>query len=209
MVCFFYSSTMAQTKNTFEFGADIGYNSSYVSLSQFSYNSKNVDGFNLGIAADYYFSEKWSIKTKFTYDQKGWGNGYFYGPGGEQLDNINLELNYLTIPLLADFHFGKTKNWFFDVGPYVGFLLSAGDKYDRFNLKSSFNSTDAGLDAGAGLNYPLTPKLKLFIEAEAQYGLANIYKNKPNDAFLNIRTSLNIGVNFPLSGLPLQLLDRW
>ncbi|WP_233496696.1 outer membrane beta-barrel protein [Mucilaginibacter hurinus] len=45
----------------------------------------------------------------------------------------NYKLDYLTIPVMANWHFGRTKNWYLHFGPYVAFLL---------NVKTSIANTD-------------------------------------------------------------------
>ena len=93
----------AQKKGDVEFGINLGLNSSNVTSEYLS--SDTGTGVNLGFAADYFFSDSWSLKGKIIYDQKGWDNGYFDDGINEFRTNYNL--NYLTIPVMANWHFGK------------------------------------------------------------------------------------------------------
>ena len=187
--------TVAQKKGDIELGFNIGYNSSTVASSMV--NSDTGSGINVGFAADYYFSDRWSIKTKLIYDQKGWDNGFI-----EDLDTGNLyttdyNINYLTVPVMANWHFAKKRNWYLNFGPYVGFLLSAEETKFGFDVKSGFNSTDFGLAVGIGVKIPVSDKLKISFEYEGQSGVSNIFKQSDANV-TNSRSSINVGVNFVL-----------
>lgn len=149
---------------------------------------------NLGFAADYFFSDSWSLKGKIIYDQKGWDNGYFDDGINEFRTNYNL--NYLTIPVMANWHFGKKKNWNLNFGPYAGFLLSAEETAYNTNVKEFFNTNDFGLNIGIGVKFPLSNKLKLNIEYEAQSGFSDVFKDNNNKRIIGTRGALNVGLNF-------------
>ena len=68
-------TTQAQEKNSFEVGLHVGYNAATVTTSTQT-NSDFRSGFNVTAVGDYFFSDRWSIKAKIGYDQKGWDNGY-------------------------------------------------------------------------------------------------------------------------------------
>jgi outer membrane protein W len=194
-----YSVAFAQTKNTAEFGANIGYNSASVSLSGSGQNSDYTSGFNLGVSAEYYFSNRWGIKGKLIYDQKGWGNGYMDFYDGSSVDAVNFHLNYLTIPIMANWHFGRMRNWYLDFGPYVGVLLNATESSNSgVDIKSAFNTTDVGLAFGIGVKFPISKSVKLFIEGEGQGGFTNIFKDSGGETIQNVRSSINIGFLFPI-----------
>ena len=88
------------TKGDSEIGAILGLNFS-------TFYGGDVDGDELdylagmllGVSYDYYFSQTWSIKGILNYDQKG-SKGDF---------NAKLRANYITIPINANWHFGKRK----------------------------------------------------------------------------------------------------
>lgn len=189
------SSVSAQKKGDVEFGVNIGYNSSTVSESD--YAADNGSGFNFGGSMDYYFSNTWSIKGKLIYDQKGWDNGYIEDGEGFAY-NTDFNLNYLTVPVMANWHFGNKKNWFLEFGPYVGFLLNAEDVRFGTDVTDGFNSNDFGLAFGIGVKIPLNDKFKLFFEYEGQGGLKDIFKDNYSSSVTNSRSSINVGLNFLL-----------
>lgn len=186
--------TFAQEKGAVEFGFNIGYNGASVSTSDG--NTDRIGGFNAAAAADYYFSKSWSIKGKLIYDQKGWSKGFIENLDTGEIFKTDYRLNYLTIPVTANWHFGNTKNWYLNFGPYLGFLMNAKETRFDLDVKEAFNSSDFGLSLGIGVKIPLSNKLKLSLEYDTQSGLANIFKESDGATVLNSRYSLNVGVNF-------------
>jgi hypothetical protein len=196
----FYSiSSAQQDPGTIQFGVNGGLNQSYVDISNSYQQSASKVGFTGGVSADYYFSDTWSIKLRASYDQKGWGNGYLdvtdANGNTTEIEGLTIKLNYITIPLMANLHFGRQKQWYFDLGPYIGILTSAsGGGYD---LKSTFNATDAGLDSSVGIQLPIGDRTRFFIEVDGQVGVVNVASsNSDNGNFQNGRSSFNIGINF-------------
>jgi len=179
-----------------ELGLNLGFNASNVTNSDGK--SDDGSGFNAGASADYFFSNRWSIKGKMIYDQKGWDNGYFNNLDAGNSYTTNYNLNYLTIPVMANWHFGGNRNWYLNFGPYLGFLLSASESATNFDVKEAFNSTDFGLALGIGVKIPVTDNLKISFEYEEQGGFSDIFKQNISSATRNGRTGLNVGLVFML-----------
>jgi hypothetical protein len=194
----FYTASFAQKINKVEFGANVGYNGSYIQQTGTISNSDGVSGFNLGVSAEYYFSDRWSIKGKVIYDQKGWGNGFLDFPDGTTLEGVNFQLNYITVPVMANWHFGRTRNWYLHFGPYAGFLTSAKENSTGTDVKAAFNSTDFGLDLGIGIKIPVSDNTKIFFEYDGQGGVSNVFNSGGGPTFQNTRESINIGVLFSM-----------
>lgn len=192
------TASFAQTKNAAEFGVNIGYNSASVTYSGTNETSAYTSGLNLGISGEYYFSDRWSIKGKLNYDQKGWGNGFLIIDENTEIDGINIHLNYLTIPVMANWHFGRQRNWYLNFGPYAGFLLSAKESSDSADIKDAFNTADFGLDLGIGVKIPINNNVKFIIEYDGQAGVTNVFKDSGGTSFQNVRSSFNVGLVFPL-----------
>lgn len=190
------SSISAQKKGDFELGFNVGYSGFTVSNSQGA--SKSGSGVNFGASADIYLSDRWSIRTRLTYDNKGWNNGFILDTDSGNSYTTNYRLNYVTIPVMANFHFGKKRNWYLNAGPYAGFLTSAKETRFDLDLKNSFQSTDFGLDLGIGVKIPVSDKAKIYIEYDDQTGFSDIFKQSTTSAVRNSRGSFNVGVNFLL-----------
>jgi hypothetical protein len=188
-----YGLTFAQQKGSVEFGADVGLNTSFLYSSISS--SDIILGFNAGLSADYYFSPSWSIKVKAIYDQKGYGGGNSQVGDGTVNNSVDFRFNYITIPVMANWHFGRTNNWYLDLGPYIGFLISAKETDNNLDVSSAVNDIDAGLALGIGLKIPISSYKKVFIEYDGQSGITNAY-NDSYDKVQNLRESINIGIDF-------------
>ncbi len=189
----------AQDKGDIELGGQVGLNVSNVTSSDESTDSKV--SFNVGAFADFYINDRWSIKPKVIYDRKGWSNDYLYIPtddGYYDYYKTDVKLNYVTIPVTANYHFGGTRRWYFNFGAYVGFLVSAEDSEFGIDLKDGFNSTDFGLAYGIGHKFPIGENVKLFIEYEGQAGLTNIFEES-STTVRNGRSALNAGLVFLLN----------
>jgi opacity protein-like surface antigen len=194
----FYSVAFAQTKNTAELGINIGYNGAGVAYSGGNETSDYTSGFNAGVSGEFYFSDRWSIQGKLSYDQKGWGNGFLAFEDGTEIDGINVHLNYLTIPVTAKWHFGRQRNWYLNFGPYAGILLNANESSNSADIKEAFNTADFGLALGIGVKIPISNRMKFIIEYDGQAGITNIFKDSPDVTVQNVRSSFNIGLAFPL-----------
>jgi opacity protein-like surface antigen len=187
------SLTQAQVaKGQTEFGIGIGYGGAYISNGASNQTSNAIGVLNIAASLDHYFSDRWSLKAKIVYDQKGWSEGFINGTTKTEVD---FNYNYITVPIMANWHFGKTRNWYLNFGPYVGFLLSAEAKAYNLDVKQYSTTTDAGLAAGIGVKIPLSEKIKFFIEYDGQSGVVNIFKDNTDAAQVS-RGSFNIGLNF-------------
>ena len=198
LICFgFVSTSIAQKKGDVEMGFNLGYNSSTVSSN--NQNSNASVGVNLGFSTDYYFNNRWSIKGKLIYDQKGWTNGFIQDINTGIKYSTNFNLNYLTIPIMANWHFGKTRDWYLQFGIYSGILLNAKETAFNTDVKDGFNATDFGITLGIGYKIPVSDKLKLIIEYDGQSGIKDIFKsNYSGNLTTNSRGSINVGLNFLL-----------
>ncbi|RTY95199.1 porin family protein [Flavobacterium sp. GT3R68] len=193
---FSLSSSAQLSKGSVEFGLNAGYNISTISDNENRAHSGN--GLNFAGSADYYFSNRWSIKGKLIYDQKGWDDDYIteFGSGIDYKTNYNV--NYLTVPVMANWHFGAKRNWYLNFGPYAGILLGAEDSRFKTDVKKSFETFDIGFAWGAGVKIPISDKAKLFLEYEEQGGFSDVFISNSGSTVRNSRSSFNIGINFLL-----------
>jgi opacity protein-like surface antigen len=192
------------TKKNFEIGFNFGYNYFGVSSTK-ELNSEIGSGYNIGAFSTYYISDRWSVKGKLIYDQKGWDNGFITfitlsnsQPGGNIITTYktNYRLNYLTIPVTINWHFGKTRKWYLNFGPYLGVLLNANETVLNTDVKSLYNAIDFGLAAGLGYKIPVTDNMKIFFEYDEQAGFTDILKQNSSSAINNRRGSINFGAVF-------------
>jgi len=182
----------AQDKGDIELGINGGVNIAGIIDNIFSSDTRT--SFNIGATGDFYFSDRWSLKTKIIYDQKGYKTGYLIYNGKTIIEQSTYNLNYITVPVMANWHFGKKRNWYLHFGPYIGVLTDTKST----SVKSDFNSLDAGIALGIGVKIPLSEKCKLFLEYDEQGSLTNIYKGEHNSSTRNLRIGFNAGICFPI-----------
>jgi len=118
-------------------------------------------GFNLGL--DYYFNSKWSLKVRMGYDPKGFS-----------FITSEVTLDYFTVPVLANWHFGIKKRWYLHFGPYFGYLIS-----DNLDGALEFRELDYGANVGLGIKIPIG-NLNFFIESDLQSSLREVFDDGKN-----------------------------
>ena len=176
-------------KGDFTLAPQIGVNFSTY-YSDADYNSRTA--FAAGIVGEYYLSDRWSLRS-----------GLLYNPMGTEdvLNNVD-KLNYLTIPLNANWHFGKTRNWFLNFGPAVSFLLNAEAEFadgSTLDIKDAVASTDIGLVVGIGYKFDITENFQLYIDYQGYGGFIDLDDaNNIPFSITNSRSSFNIGGVFSM-----------
>jgi opacity protein-like surface antigen len=187
----------AQDSGEFELGIGLGLNLANVSTIDGQNNTSSLTSFNAGVSGEYYFSDRWGFKAKLIYDSKGWSDGFIIDENFNTI-TTDFKLNYVTLPVMANWHFGSNRNWYLNFGPYVGFLVNAEDSELGLDLKDGFKSTDFGFAFGIGYKFEIDDNIKLFIEYDGQSGFSDIFEENAGDAIRNGRSSLNIGALFSL-----------
>jgi hypothetical protein len=126
-------------------------------------------GFNIGLYGELISTEAFALQTELLYSTKGSQNIYD-APFDQE---INYNLNYIDLPVLAVFKLGAID---LHVGGYASYLVGANisydgdlangeDEIDRDNLKSF----DYGLVGGVGVNFGA-----MQIGARYNYGLVKL-----------------------------------
>ncbi|MFC4634589.1 porin family protein [Dokdonia ponticola] len=195
-ICSFFMAN-AQDKGEFEYGFFAGVNVSNISTLDNEDASSSRVGLNVGAYGEYYFSDRWSVRANLNYDQKGWKDTFtIFDEMDSESFKTNFALNYLTVPVLANWHFAKNRNWYLNVGPYAGFLLNAEVTENGLDISDGFNGTDFGLAFGIGVKIPINKENQIFIEYGAQSGFSDIFEDNQGETVRNGRSSINIGFTF-------------
>lgn len=189
---FSFSMVFGQSdKGDFTLSPQLGLNLSNYSSSENLSNKIRV-AFNAGLIGEYYFSNRWSFRTGLVYDSKG---TRLEEAGEDFID----KLNYISLPLHANWHFGSGRNWFLNFGPTLNFLTSA--KADipggEIDIKDVVNSFDIGLGLGIGYKFNLDENTEFFIEYQGYNGFINVSDDFPIDV-KNATSAFNIGAIFKL-----------
>jgi len=161
-------------------------------------NLVNIE--NIGALSNYgasfvferFKSKNWSFKTGVTYDRKGWQSIAGFS---------RTRINYLTVPILTTWHFGKKRRLYIHFGPYAGYLLSANvysglsSNSEPISFTGNFKTFDFGLDLGIGLRIPIAGQM-FYIETDGQIGLFNPLRNSDDENYYLTRNRLSIGYMF-------------
>lgn len=141
--------------------------------------NKPVTSVGFGVDVDYFFSDRWSLRS-----------GVLSQKMGTQFTGLVEELNYITIPVNANWHFGSTRKWNLNFGPSIGFLTAAKD--NGANIKPLVNSTQFALNVGIGYRIEVSEKFSILLDYQSQSGLTDVAKN-PGVNLRNSTGSFNIG----------------
>ena len=166
------SAAAVSAQEILSFGPVIGVNFSKISDVN---NSEFNTGFAGGAQLVYSNVNNWGLGGALLYSQEGVAVKVNGQEGSTNLD-------YLRIPLKAYWFLGKYGDTFrpkLFVGPSIGILLKAESKYAKseVDVKSSFNSLDLGLTAGAGFNARITEGTWFNFDVNYTYGLLDVAKN--------------------------------
>lgn len=159
-------------------------------------NNLSITG---GAGVNFRLSDKLGLKTGMDYSLLGSTfTGYLFNLNYTK--KVDLNLAYLSIPLLASYQI-LTPNLSVLAGPQFNILLSSSSKVQdgsKFNIKSSFNSSD-WLAVG-GFEYKLNVgKKQLFISPRYNFGLSNIVKDistNSNNTMHNRAITATVGYIF-------------
>lgn len=151
-------------------------------------DSKVKSGFRVGLAADFvmFGSDvmELSLQPGVNFASKGFETS---------VDNVNMTLNYIDVPILLNMRFGVSDTFgaFVNVGPYLGFGINGEAKLGGLSINNVFKSDDdgiigsalkanrfdAGLQVGAGLEFS-----RFLIGAGYQMGLTNVFGDNDKKA---------------------------
>ncbi|WP_426430237.1 porin family protein [Winogradskyella sp. HB-48] len=191
MAVFFLTHVNAQSDSgDFTLAPQVGLNLSNYTSSE-NLNNRIRTAFNFGVVGEYYLNDRWSLRSGLFYDSKG---TKIKESGEEYID----KLNYLAVPIHANWHFGSKRNWFLNFGPTLGFLLSA--KADtpegEFDVKDELESSfDIGLGLGIGYKFNVSENTELFIQYQGYNGFIDLFGLDEFSVF-NATSAFNVGVIF-------------
>lgn len=191
LITFGITNAQIKDKGTLEITPKIGVSSFAES------NGDETSDYNSGIefstTIDYYFNNRWSLRSGFVYDKMGYTSS-------SAIYKYEDKLNYVSIPLNANWHFGSTRKWNLNFGLSPSFLISATENETGQDLKISsdyINSFQLGLTYGIGYKIELNKKFGILIDAQFFNGLTKALKYDYYET-VNLGYSLNVGGVFQL-----------
>lgn len=184
------STAKAQTKEkgTFEITPKIGV--SNFSEYDESDSTNGLIAVAFGATADYYFNNRWSLRSGLLYNTMG---GKYNMPllGSSGTLKFEDKLSYLNVPINANWHFGSTRKWNLNFGLTPSFLLSA--KVNDETIPDDVIETfQLGLNFGIGYKIEVNNKFGILIDYQAFFGLTNIAVNNDSN-ITNIGDVFSIG----------------
>lgn len=165
MAIFGFANAQIKEKGTVEITPKIGTSSFAETVSNVNGNNgstKSNSGVEFGVTADYYFNNRWSVRSGLIADKMGSKTNV----GSTTSED---KLNYLSIPINANWHFGSTRKWNLNFGLSPSFLTSA-----TYTINGSENEFPAnglksfqlGFTYGIGYKFGITEKFGILIDAQ-------------------------------------------
>lgn len=181
-----FANAQLREKGAIELAPQIGFSSSNYYGGDVGSENDPISGVAFGVGADYFFNNRWSLRS-----------GLMFQKMGTEISSVDYkeELNYITIPLNANWHFGSTRKWNLNFGPSIGFLTSA--KANGTDVKDQANTTQVGFNIGIGYKIEVSPKFSVLIDYQGLAGLTDVSKDS-DVSFKNNYGSFNVGGVFKL-----------
>lgn len=132
-------------------------------------------GFQIGITGAYYIQPKLSVRGEINYEAK-----------GAKFSNheMDMNLNYVSVPLYLKFNFTKDPEFYIYGGAYGSYLLSAKTKgtYEKFDVVESINENiidnitkyDIGIIGGLGVQGRFNRYTDIFLDLRYTQGFINL-----------------------------------
>ena len=165
-------------------------------------------GYNGGLTFSYKFADRFSVQSGINYDHKQtWNEILVVNDDREPLYNANIKhsFEFVSVPVLANFNFGKKLTYFVSAGPYFAYLLKQKmiqndelqNTVQETTNTGSYNRLEVGFSLGAGISIPIKDNLNLSISLQNNLGLNSLSK-PAGSTFKTNSTLLQLGVNFNL-----------
>ena len=178
-----FGITNAQTKEkgTIEITPKIGWSVFYED-GQY-HGSDYHTGMEFGATADYYFNNRWSLRSGLIFDEMG---GEYYTASSKFVD----KLNYLSVPINMNWHFGSTRKWNLNFGLSPSFLLNA--KTNGSDISKNIESFQLAATYGIGYKIEVTKKFGILLDYQFFAGLTNTNRATVEEV-RNVGFSFNVG----------------
>ncbi|MBL7922817.1 MAG: PorT family protein [Bacteroidia bacterium] len=163
--------------------------------------------FTGGPTVYYPFHKHFAVKSNLFFESKGSGGILpLFDEAGEPLGIHETEVhyNYLTIPLLFDYYFGRRLKGNLTAGPYLGVMLNQNTTYTKpvggesivEKGTANFIPWDGGLVLGTGGRYTLSKRFTVSIEGRYNIGLTNIVSRPVMGSLTiyNLSTQIMLGI---------------
>ncbi len=176
----------------------------------------NLRGINIGGYVKRNISNSFGVKAMLQYEQNGWAYRSLTFENADSTGlskgDVLIKLNYLNLPVVAEYSFGNKINFYTHAGLFFGVLLNnkmitkiknqePPYTVTTTNSSNSKKSANYGIALGAGIQVPLRSNIKLSIGLHNNLGLVNINKSSEGQSASSIKTnsfSILGGIGFTL-----------
>lgn len=192
-----------------KFGVEAGVNLSNSSWDADPLDKKAKVGFQVGITADYAFTEEWHLQSGLSFTTKGGKiEGRLVEDGSMFDGKITVNQSYLQLPIYAAYKLEVVPGTkiVFNAGPYLAYGIGgktkvSGDvaildqvatgsgKVDTFGSDGMLNRFDFGLGAGVGAEFG-----NIVATIRYELGLTNVGKDDLD--YKNRNAALTLGYRF-------------
>ncbi|OYT10433.1 MAG: hypothetical protein B6I18_09125 [Bacteroidetes bacterium 4572_112] len=165
-------------------------------------------GYDFGLSYTYRLHKNFAISTGLDYDIRSYSlsSTIETSSGVEEGFEFNNNFGFLSVPLLLNVNIGNKVKYFANAGVSLNYLLNykqtskIGEQTDVYYGKGYFNEFGIDLNIGIGVQFPLSDKVDLSVEARFKKGLIDIAKT-PVEGSEKVTTSnalLLMGLHYKL-----------
>lgn len=196
----------ANAQQVVKFGPKAGVN--FANLNGLEDTDMKID-FHVGAFAEIFFTDKFALQPEIIFSNQGTKSldSYSETIGGvafQYEDEDKWNLGYINVPIMAKYY--VIDGLAVELGPQIGFLMSAKNKYEytasamgvsetdkgEEDIKDALNSIDFGLGVGASYNLDNG----FFAGARYNLGFSDIIKDNEGDAVKNGVIQVSVGYKF-------------
>jgi hypothetical protein len=186
-------------------------NAGDLSLNGYKLEKKATMAYLTGVEAEYQFADKFSVAAGLNYTSQGCAWDDLKYPDGTKINEIEAELGYIKIPMVANFYIFK--GFAVKAGVQFGFLVNSKlnmhaegktdfgdgtnrdtDIYTSINVKDNFKKFDFSIPVGVSYQF----KVPIVIDARYQIGLTKLNKGTADKNLKNSVFTLTVGYKFAL-----------
>ncbi|NCU32948.1 MAG: PorT family protein, partial [Candidatus Moranbacteria bacterium] len=137
-------------------------------------------GYNGGISFRFIAHKVAGVQAELNYSQRGWA---------ESDELYARQLNYLELPFMTHFYFGRNFRFHFNIGPQLSYLLSENVLVDNTvnseaeqHTKTVHNKFDYGFCGGPGFSFRFNRQV-IILDIRAAYSVSDVFSNAKRDYF--------------------------
>lgn len=195
-----------RNKNDIEFIPFIGVANSNYFGSEDVQNNKSLFALVFGINADFYMSNRWSVKMGIEHQTIGTRGFTASNAANPITPNISEQyyakekLNFVSFPVHLNLHLGKARNWNINLGPTLSFLTSGSLDGKKISL-DGFRNEQIGMGLGVGYRFKISESFNISADYQEHISFtSSIFRGfgSKKNFIGNVSGSLNVRAIFKL-----------